>query len=167
MDKRTPDAAESQTHSGNDVNKTVKNNLLQDKWKARMDSDASRRKNEEPTRFGESVPGGETSSDPERQESVLPPPKNPSSSDSDSKFETNSGDSALAPALKPTELINELYSLASSLVQLAHSLEQFEAVLHHRSTSLSAKPSTTSSLSQLVKDRPDLQEILRQYLFKS
>ncbi len=166
MDKRTTDAAESQDRTANDANKTVKNNWLQDKWKTRSNENSSERKGEEESRLEDSQAGRSKSQSSEPQESVLRHPTNSSASDSESKFEPKRQDSSLPPVLKPAGLINELYSLASSLVQLARGLEQFEAVLHHRSSEPS-KESTTPSLSDLVKDRPDLQEILRQYLFKS
>jgi hypothetical protein len=143
----------------------MRNNPLQAKWKpmARQGSiDSIGRTGEEERRHGNSQDDRANSPDSPRQESVSSP-KHPPLSDAGSKH----GDDLSPTPLNPSELINELHALASSLVQLAYSLEQLEAILHRSSTSGPPKESVTPNLSQLVRDRPDLQEILRQYLFKS
>jgi hypothetical protein len=69
-------------------------------------------------------------------------------------------------------MVEDLRQLANSLLAVARALEELDAVLHRNHTATgpeSSSPTMPTKLSDVVnrtKGRPDLQEMLRQYLFR-
>ena len=69
-------------------------------------------------------------------------------------------------------MVDDLRQLANSLLAVARALEELDAVLHRTHTATrpeSSSPTMPTKLSDVVnrtKGRPDLQEMLRQYLFR-
>ncbi len=69
-------------------------------------------------------------------------------------------------------MVEDLRQLANSLLAVARALEDLDAVLHRTHTATrpeSSSPTMPTKLSDVVnrtKGRPDLQEMLRQYLFR-
>jgi hypothetical protein len=71
-------------------------------------------------------------------------------------------------ALPPsTGLVGDLRHLAESLLGMADTLEKLDSLVHfNRRASTPLYEAPPGQISQLIKGRPDLQQLLRDYLFR-
>jgi len=63
-------------------------------------------------------------------------------------------------------LAQDLRQLADSLLRLADQLERLDLLMHVGETNEPRPSPVSGPLSQLVKSRPELQQLLREYLFR-
>ena len=159
MNRGPGESSKAQGIAGsNDGSRSEKRNLLQAKWSAVAESNHTERERDQEPRTSHGEPATEEGNSSEHQEQSTAPPLQGSPNS-----ETQASNSRANDLVKPSELVHQVQQLATSLLQLAQSLEQLESVLHQNAMPLAPKE---SHLSQLVKDRPDLQALIRQYLFK-
>ncbi|OLZ08266.1 hypothetical protein [Sulfobacillus thermosulfidooxidans] len=158
MDKGREEPVKGPGAHSADHAQVEKRSPLQARWTSSLDMGQVDKHTERPVDANDLTASTSASKD---TASVNPPP---ASHSADSSAKTPDPDKNTP--LHPSQLIHQLRDVAASLVQLAQSLEQLENVLHAHSDPLPPKEPSASNLSQLVKDRPDLQALLRQYLFK-
>ncbi|WP_053960399.1 hypothetical protein [Sulfobacillus thermosulfidooxidans] len=158
MDKGREEPEKSSGSYGANHAQGEKRSPLQARWTSSLDMGSVDKPTERPVDSNDLTGSNSSSKD---QASVKSPPPTHSPDSSSKKLEPDKN-----TPVNPSSLIHQLRDVAALLVQLAQSLEQLENVLHAHSDPLPPKEPSASNLSQLVKDRPDLQALLRQYLFK-
>ncbi|PSR22880.1 MAG: hypothetical protein C7B45_05285 [Sulfobacillus acidophilus] len=93
-----------------------------------------------------------------------PPPRGEETSDQASAADPAQSLAAIVPA---TGLVRDLRHLAESLLSVADTLEKLDGLFHFdHMKGLPSHEAPPAQVSQLIKGRPDLQQLLRDYLFR-